>query len=147
MNVLLTKDVPGLGRAGDVKNVSDGHARNFLIPKHLALPATRSLLAKTQKEEAEKQAKIAREQERMLQLKKKLEGKTFVIKAKVQGKNLFAAIHEDQIAQLISEKTGVVISPTLINLSKPLKSLGLHEVEVRFAPGVAALVRLNIESQ
>ena len=92
MKVLLTKDVSGLGRAGDVKEVSDGHARNFLIPKHLALPATSEILRQVQKEEGEKQAKLAREQERFLAFKKKVEGRAVLLKGKAQGQNLFAAI-------------------------------------------------------
>src|SRR4026209_1785229 len=111
MKVLLSKDIQGLGKAGQVKEVSDGHARNFLFPKHLAMPATTAVLAQVQKEEKEKQEKIKKQEERLLKLKNKLEGKTVVIKAKSSGKNLFASLHKDQIAQALTEKLGVEISP------------------------------------
>ncbi len=145
MKVILTKDVAGLGRSGDIKEVSDGHARNFLIPKHLALPATSEVLNKIQKEEFEHQQKIAREQDRSLSLKNKLENKIFTIKAKANKNSLFAAVHEDQIAKAINDKTGAEISPSLIVLKKPVKTLGIHEVEIRFAKNLSASVKLNVE--
>ena len=145
MKVLLMKDVPGFGRAGDIKTVSDGHARNFLIPKHLALPATTEMLARVQKEEAEHQQKIAREHEKFLALKAKLERKTFTIKAKATKNNLFAALHEKDIARAVSEATGVEISPELIHLEKPVKSLGSHDIEIRFAKTLTSRVKLDVQ--
>ena len=125
--------------------VSDGHARNFLLPKHLALPATSSLLAKVQKEEAEKQAKVKKETERFLAIKNKLEGKTITIKAKAEGKNLFAGIHEKELAKTLTEKLGVEISPAAIKLVGQVKSLGLHPVELRLAENIVAHVKLSVE--
>ena len=157
MKVILTKDVTGLGRAGDIKEVSDGHARNFLIPKHLALPATTESLLRIQKEESEHQAKVLKDQERFLDLKKKLENKTFTIKVKATPprpngqvgagkKNLFAAVHEAEIAKVITDKAGAEISPKMIEIKLPIKALGLHEVEVRFAKNLTARVKLIVES-
>src|SRR6185436_20304048 len=104
MKVLLTKDVPNLGRSGDVKEVSDGYARNFLIQKHLALPATAEILNKVQKEQAEHQAKITRDHEKFLKLKHKLEHQTITLKAKANKTSLFAAIHADEIAKALAEQ-------------------------------------------
>ncbi|HEX9504305.1 MAG TPA: 50S ribosomal protein L9 [Patescibacteria group bacterium] len=146
MKIILTKDVSGLGRAGDVKDVSDGHARNFLIPKHLGLPATSEALIRIQKEESERQAKVRKNQEKFLDLKKNLENKTFTVKAKANKKNLFAAVHEAEIAKAITDKSGAEISPEMIRIKLPVKALGIHEIEVRFAPNLIALVKLNIES-
>lgn len=146
MKVILVKDVPGLGRAGDVKNVSDGHARNFLIPRRLVLPASTEALTKIQKEEAEHQSKVAKEHERFIQLKNKLENKTITIKAKASKNHLFASVHELEIAQAITEKLGVEVSPVLIKLKEPVKSLGQHEVEILFAKDMSAMVRLNVET-
>lgn len=147
MKVILTKDIPGSGRAGDIKEVSDGYARNFLIPKHLALPASSEILSRVQKEESEKQTKIAKEQERFVQLKKKLENKIIKLKAKANKTNLFAAVHEVQIAKAINDTTGAEIGPDIIFIKKPIKSLGEHEVEIRFAKDHIASVKLVIESE
>jgi large subunit ribosomal protein L9 len=146
MRVILTKDVAGIGRAGDVKEVSDGHARNFLIPRHLALPATTEALTKIQKEEGEHQAKVAKEKERFIQLKNKLENKSVTLRAQASKNHLFAAIHEKEIAKAIFEKLGVEVSPDIIKLKNQVKSLGQHEVEIRFAKDMSAVVRLNVES-
>lgn len=146
MKIILTKDVSGLGRAGDVKEVSDGYARNFLIPKHLALPATTEALNRIQKEEAERQAKVAKESERAILIKNKLEGKTFTIKAKTQKQNLFSAVAAKEIALVISEKSGIEISPQAVVIKNPVKSLGLHEVEIKLGQNIKILIRLNIEN-
>ncbi|HTL39598.1 MAG TPA: 50S ribosomal protein L9 [Methylomirabilota bacterium] len=146
MKVLLTKDVSGLGRAGDVKEVSDGHARNFLIPRHLALPATSAVLQKVQKEEAEHQAKLKRQQEQIEQFKLKLENKIFNIKAKAQKEHLFAAIKNTDIANAINAKMNLSISPDQIVIEKPIKSLGSQEALIRLAPGQTIKVKLDIES-
>lgn len=144
MKVLLTKDVPSLGRAGEVKEVSDGYARNFLINRHLALPATAEVLDRVQKEQTAHQAKVAKDHERFLKLKHKLEHKTFTIKAKAEKNSLFAAIHERQIATLLSEAAGIEISPETVRLEKPVKSLGKHQAEIRFAKNLTALVNLEV---
>lgn len=144
MKVLLTKDVPNLGRSGEIKEVSDGHARNFLIPKHLALPATSQVLQKIQKEEQEKQAKIFKDLERFQNIKNKLEGKTFTIKAKSEKQNLFAAVHEKEIAQAINEKAGTEISPELIKIQSPIKTLGEHQVEIVFNSEIRTKIKLVV---
>ena len=147
MKILLTKDVSGLGRTGDVKDVSDGHARNFLIPKHLALPATSSVLAQVQKEEQERQKKIAKALEQFLILKDKLENKTFTLKAKAGREHLFAAIKPSQIADAINKKLNTNISPNQVVLKNPVKTVGPHEAEIRFAQNAKALLKLNVEAQ
>ena len=147
MKVILTKDVAALGRAGDVKEVSAGHAKNFLIPKHLALPATSSVLIKVQKEQQEKQLKLIKDIERMVKIKSMLHNKTVTIKAKSGKKVLFSGLHEKDIAHAIGENFGVEISPESIILPKAVKSIGLHEIKVRFAKDHEALVNLNVESE
>ncbi len=144
MKVILTKDIPGSGRAGDIKEVSDGHARNFLIPRHLALPATAEMLMRIQKEESEHQAKVAKEYERLLQLKNRLHNKVVTMKGKADKNHLFAAIHEKEIALAMTQTLGAEISPDLIKLKQPVKTLGNHEIEVKFAKDLSAVVKLNV---
>lgn len=145
MKVLLTKDVPGLGRTGDIKEVSDGHARNFLIPRHLALPATSGVLQKVQKEEAEHQAKLKRLQEQFDQLRHKIENKIFTIKAKADKHHLFAAVKETEISQSINEKMHLNVEPNQVIIKKAIKTLGEHQVEIRLASKPPINVKLLIE--
>ncbi|MBX4191635.1 MAG: 50S ribosomal protein L9 [Candidatus Doudnabacteria bacterium] len=144
MKVILIKDVPGLGRAGDVKEVSDGHARNLLIPRNVALPATTSALTKIQKETAEQKEKLKRETENFIQLKNKFQNKAFTIKAKANKNSLFAGIHEKEIAKVINEKSAATIDMSMIRIKSPIKTLGEHLVEVRFAKDYSAMVKLVV---
>jgi large subunit ribosomal protein L9 len=145
MKVILTKDVTSLGRTGDVKEVSDGHARNFLIPRHLALPATSEVLAKVQKEQQEKQTKLVRDVEKLLKIKNRINGKSITIKAKASKTILFAGLHEKDIAHAIGETLGIEVSPESIILPESVKSIGIHQVMVRFAKDVEAVVILKVE--
>ncbi len=147
MKVILVKDVSGLGRAGDIKEVSDGHARNFLIPRGVALLATNEAMSKIQKEKAEHSAKVAKEKEKFEALKNKLSGKTFTIQGRANKNSLFAAIHEDHIAKVVGEKSGIDIKADMVKLNQPVKSLGPHEIKIRFAKDLEALVRLNVEAE
>ncbi len=145
MKVILTKDVSGLGRSGDVKEVSDGYARNFLLLRHLALPATVKALDKLQKEELEHQAKVKRNQERFEQLKAKLENKVFTIKARAEKTHLFAALKPQQIAEAINNKQDYGVLAEHVAIKAPIKSLGEHEVELRLAQQSIIKVKLNVE--
>lgn len=129
-----------------MKGVSDGYARNFLIPRHLALPATISILEKVQKEERERQAKIQKLQEHFNALKNQLDKTTFVIKAKADKQNLFAAIHENEIAKVINNKLNLDLNPEQIKLFGPIKSLGLHELEIQFAQNSSTKVKLDVQA-
>ncbi len=146
MKLLLTKDVRGLGRAGDVKDVSDGHARNFLIPKGFALPATTTILTRVQKEEQEKQDKFKREQEHLAQLKNKLADKEFTVKAKGSGSNLFAALHQRNIAAAINAKHPSSVTEDMVVLDKALKTLGEHEVGLKLNDQIKFKIRLIIQA-
>jgi large subunit ribosomal protein L9 len=134
-----------LGKSGDIKQVSDGHARNFLIPKHFALPATSSVLATVQKEEKERQEKFAKLQEWLATQKDKLEGKAIILKGRAEKQNLFAAIHEKEIAQAVNEKFHLELQPNQVILDKAIKSLGIHEVTLKLAENLK--VKINQEVQ
>lgn len=146
MKVILTKDVSGLGRAGDIKEVSDGYFRNFLMPKHVALPATSSALQKLQKEESERQAKIQKLQDWLDAMKNKLESKVFNYKAKAEKNTLFASVHAEQIANVVNGKLNLELTPDQIILTSPIKTLGLHEVQIKFDPKTLITIKVNIEN-
>ena len=146
MKVILTKDVPGLGRSGDVKEVSDGHARNYLIPKHLVLPATTSELRKIQKEEQEHQAKVEKERVLAGQLRQKLQSMTFEVTGKSSKQTLFAAITQKQIAEAINKKLNLRIEPQQITINQPIKTLGESLVEVRLQDFSHAQVKIQVKA-
>lgn len=145
MKVVLLKDVAKIGKKGEVKNVSDGYARNFLIPKGLALEATpavmKQLKAQKMKEEEEKK-KIKQESEELLKL---LQQHLYKIPVKTGGSGkLFGALTNADIAKAISEKTGKDIDKKHIVLNKPIKELGLYEITVKLPEGITGKIKVEV---
>ncbi|HYE22652.1 MAG TPA: 50S ribosomal protein L9 [Verrucomicrobiae bacterium] len=145
MRVLLIKDVGGLGRLGEIKEVSDGHARNFLIPRKLAVPATENVVNKVLKENQEKQDKKAREDEKLKELVKKLNKASISIRAKASKDSLFAQIHEKQISELIREKYHIEFEPKLIVIDNPIKTLGRHQIKIKVSQQYQAVINLDVQ--
>jgi large subunit ribosomal protein L9 len=132
MKVILLKDVPKIGLRNDIKDVSDGHALNFLLPQGLAETATEKAIKRVElikKQEAEqKKIKI----DLMLKNFGDLKGVSIEIE-KIANKegHLFASIHPDEIVVAVKEQTRLDIDSDCIVLAKQIKSVGEHDVEVR----------------
>lgn len=148
MKVLFVKDVAGQGRKGELKEVSEGYALNFLVKRGLATIATE----KVQKEQ-ELKARVAgeavqKEEARALAQKVNIEKRTFEIRAKTgaDGK-LFGAIREKDIAEVVSAKLGFEIDKHDIILEKPIKALGDGTAMVRLSKNSQAVVRLHVSAQ
>lgn len=144
MKVILTKDVPSVGKQGDVTNVAEGYARNFLFPRKLAIEASKANLQNIERqhalEERMKEKRVAVAQEAA----GKLTGKTFTINAKVgSGSKLFGSITTGDIAEAVKAQSGIDLDKRKINLPKPIKTLGSHEVPVQLHRDVVA--KLNLE--
>jgi len=141
--LVLLKDVKGVGKAGEIKNVVDGYARNFLIPRKLAEAATKGNIKRV--EENTKKAKKSEEESssNKKEAAKKLDGKRIVMVAKVQdsSEKLFGSIDKKQIAEKIK------IEGTSIRLKKPIKELGEYSLKVDFAPGISATVIIVVEKE
>ena len=146
MRVILLKDVAALGRAGEVKDVADGYAQNFLLPRQLAREATTGALKEAQQARSSQQAKKAREHADAATLGTRLDGVTllFTLKAGEQGKT-FGSVTAKDIAEALRTRVKVDVDKTRVHLVEPLKSLGAHKVEVRLAGDVRAHVTVAIE--
>ncbi len=144
MKVIFLQNIKGTAQIGDIKNVSDGYARNFLIPKNLAKPATA---------EAEKQVEILkkkRESENLsskegaLELAKTLEG--FVIEvtedANEEG-HLYGSVNAKIISEALAKKK-IKIKEDLINLPEPIKTVGEHEIELEPHPEVKIKIKVRV---
>lgn len=133
MKVILIKDVARLGRKSEVKDVPDGHALNFLIPRKLAIIATAEELRKRN----ELVKKVDESNEYALQhfrdVCEALKGKnvTYAVEANAQG-HLFKGINARDIAQHLNKELGVVLEENNIVLEHPIKSVGVHEVPLSF---------------
>jgi len=145
MKIILTKDVPGLGHKGDVVEVADGYARNYLVPQSLGVTATRGAMKQAtalqrSREEAVRKARL--EAEKIIE---PLAGQRVVVAARSadEGK-LFGSIGVKDIAAAIEKFIGVGVAAEHIKLPAPIKEIGLHEVIVRPHPEVETTLTLDV---
>ncbi len=144
MKVILLKDVAKVGQKFDVKDVAEGYATNFLIPKGLAEAATEQSVRKI--ENRKKKTEEEKELEESLITKNlmDLEGVTVNFEAKTNEKgHLFAGLHKEEISRILKEQTRLDIPAQFINLDKPIKETGEHTIEVKFG-GKTGSFQLNI---
>ena len=146
MKVILLKDVRGSGVKGDVINVSDGYARNYLFPRGLAIEATKANLNELKnKEKAEEKRKEQAAQEAR-EIADKLSDITLVIKAK-SGENgkLFGSVTNKEIAQELKKQHKIAIDRKKIVLDEPIKQLSEMEVDVKLYPEISGKLRIRVE--
>ena len=146
MRVILKTEVKGLGHVGDVKDVADGYARNYLLPKGLAIEATGAELRQLAQERDAEKAKKDRTHGDAEALAKRIAEITLVFKLKAgdQGKT-FGSVTAKEVAEALTNEAKTEIDRTKVVLHEPLKSLGVHTVEIRLLPDVRANVTVAIE--
>lgn len=146
MEVILKKDVKGSGKAGDIVKVSDGYARNKLIPGGLAVEATPANRKAIEREKAKAAEKFAQDKADAEAFKSRLEDKVVTVKTKVgEGGRLFGSITSMDIAAAIKEQTGEDVDKRKIVLSKPIKETGVETIEIKLFQDVNAKVVIKIE--
>lgn len=137
MRVILVQDVPEIGHRGDVLEVADGHARNYLLPRKLAV---RSTPAAEKRAEGIRRARLEAEQRALAeaeQMSQALAGQTVVVAARAADEGrLYGSIGARDVAEAVRKFTGLDLPPAYIDLRSPIKSIGLHEVRVRPHPEV-----------
>ncbi len=132
MKIILSQDVPGLGRKYDVKEVRDGYARNFLIARGLAEPASPKKIeaVKIREKQIEQLKKV--DEDILGKNLKALEGLKISIKEKANEKgHLFAGIREEDISRILKDQKRINISADMISLEEPIKETGEHKVKVK----------------
>lgn len=147
MKIILLQDVPKVGKKYDMKEMNDGYAYNFLIPRNLAIVATKKAQNKidTIKKKEEGNRKI--HEELLLKNLKDLNGITLTIKEKASEKgHLFAGIHREEIVRELKEQTRLEVEPSFIILEHPIKEIGEHIIEVK-AGEKTVKFNLNIEAK
>jgi len=144
MKVILLKDVENVGKMGDIKEVKDGFARNYLLALGLAMEANPSNLRTFEVLQAQQRNKREKEKNRALKLKEKIEKFKLKIKAKSgeEGK-LFGAVSSIDILNGLKEHD-IVVKKGMIHMEDAIRSLGVHEVEMRLRPEVRAILRVEV---
>lgn len=144
MEVILKKDVKGLGKAGEKVKASDGYARNFLFPKGLAVEANAQTLTEYKNSEASKQHKIDVEIAAAKEAKAKLDGKTVRLTAKAgQNGRLFGSVTAKDVAQAISDQLGVAVDKRKLSVAD-IKNFGTYSAEVKLYTGISATVTVEV---
>lgn len=132
MKVIFTQDVKGSAKKGELKEVSDGYARNFLIPRGIAMAATADTLNTLKQQEKANKARIAAEKATALEVSKKLTGVQTVIKAKAgNGGKLFGAVTSQEISDALKAQHGIEIEKNKIVQADPIKAYGTYSVKAK----------------
>jgi large subunit ribosomal protein L9 len=141
MKVILKKDVANIGKRHDIKDVSNGHALNFLIPNNLAIVATDAQIKKIELIKAEEEAKRKINENLLAKNLKEIGAIKIAIAEKTNDKgHLFSGIHKEKIAEEIKKQTGLDISPEFMDLAKPLKEVGDHKITVSVSGKTAQFI-------
>ena len=145
MKVILQQDVKGQGKKGQLVDVSDGYARNFLLPKKLAVVATAENLNTMKQQEKARKAQEAAEKAEAQAIAKKLEGLTVKIVAKAgEGGRLFGAVTGKEIAEALSKQHGVTINKAKLVLDEPIKTCGGFQVKAKLGYEVVGTVKVLV---
>jgi len=145
MQVILQQDVKGQGKKGQLVNVSDGYARNFLLPKKLAVIATAENLNTMKQQEKAKKAQMAAEKAEAEATAKKLEGLMTKIPAKAgEGGRLFGAVTGKEIAEALSKQHGITINKAKLVLDEPIKACGGYQIKAKLGYEVVGTVNIMV---
>ena len=148
MKVILQQDVKGQGKKGQLINVSDGYARNFLFPKKLAVEATESNMSVLKKQEKAKQAQIEAEKAEAQENAKKLESCVVKIPAKAGAAGrLFGSITSKEISEALEQQFGIAIEKNKIVQAEPIKAFGAYDLKCKFGHEISGTIHVVITEQ
>jgi large subunit ribosomal protein L9 len=144
MEVILRTDVPKLGKAGDIVKVKDGFARNYLLPKGLAIPANQKTIKALENQRKIILAKAERERKKAQSLAEKLTGLTLTFYRKViEGDRIYGSISAQDIVKALEGK-GLSLERRFVLLDEPIKQLGTYEIPIRLGLGVEVKIKVEV---
>jgi len=145
MKVILQQDVRGQGKKGQLVEVSDGYARNFLLPRKLAVTATAENVNTMKQQEKARKAQQAAEKAQAEETAKKLEGLLVKISAKAgEGGRLFGAVTGKEVSDALAAQHGVNIAKTKLVLDEPIKACGSYQIKVKLGYEVSGTVNVLV---
>lgn len=148
MKVILLQDVKGTGKKNEVKEVSDGYARNFLLPKKLAVPADNTNMKELNEKNKSKENKAQKEYEAAVELGKKMEELNVVIYSKAgDGGRLFGSITSKDIAEQIKKQHSIEVDKRKITLDEPIRVLGSRYVDIKIHQKVTTKIRVDVKEK
>jgi large subunit ribosomal protein L9 len=148
MRVVLLEDLPGKGSAGEIKEVSKGYAKNFLLPQGLALVATPMVMKQVESRLQKERKEEITNRDKLVELAQQIEGREICLKARAgTGERLFGSITAADIAEELSRATGSVVDKKKIDIEKPLRQAGSYEVTVKLASDLKPQITVVIEEE
>ena len=146
MKVILLQDVKGKGKKGQMIEISDGYARNFMLPKKLAIEATADAVNTMRMNDKAAAEKAAKERAEAVEISKKLREMTLVVTAKGGGAGrLFGSVTNQEIADALKAKTGIALDKRKIVIADPIKNVGTYTVQCKLGYEISAPLSVKIE--
>jgi len=147
MEVILFQTIKGVGKQGQMVNVKDGYARNFLIPRGLAIESTKKNLKIYENHKKQLEMKVAKEVKNAEDVAKVLENESLTFKMKVgEGDKLFGSVTNADIAEKLKEK-GYDIDKKKVHIDEPIKSLGVYTISIKLLPEVTSKLKVWVEKE
>lgn len=148
MKVILTQDVKGKGKKGQMIEVSDGYARNFMLPRKIAIEATPDAVNTMKMNDKATQERIAREKAEALEISKTIRGLTVVVKAKGGGAGrLFGSVTNQEIADALKAQSGISLDKRKIVVADVIKTVGTYTVTCKLGYEITAPLTVKIEEE
>jgi large subunit ribosomal protein L9 len=148
MKVVLLEDIPGKGKAGEIKEVSKGYVKNFLLPRRLALIATPTVIKQVEFRLEKEKLEESIDREKLGELAQQIEGREIRFKARLgAGERLFGSITAADVAEELSRAIGSDIDKKKIDIEKPFRQTGSYEVAVKLASDIKPQITVVIEAE
>jgi large subunit ribosomal protein L9 len=148
MKVVFLLDVPNVARAGDMKEVADGYARNFLIPRKLAAQADPKMMSAIEAQVRATARRTAQNESEMMELAGQLDGKEIVIAARVGANDrLYGSITAGDIITELEKSLGVIVDKRKIELENPIRELGSHEIPIRLTKDIIPNITVTVTGE
>ncbi|NDD86769.1 MAG: 50S ribosomal protein L9 [Actinobacteria bacterium] len=147
MKVLLRQDISGVGRRGDIVSVSSGHARNFLLPRGLAIAATDGAVVQATSMRRARDLREAADRESAQAIVAELAKRTIQVQAKAGSEGrLFGSVTASDIAQAVSVQAGITLDRKSIEIASPIRTVGDHNVTVELFAGITGTISLSVSA-
>jgi large subunit ribosomal protein L9 len=148
MKVVLLEDLPGKGRAGQIREVNKGYAKNFLFPRGLALVATPAVIKQVESRLEKEKLEESLDREKLLELAERIEGTEIHLKARMGAEErLFGSVTAADVAEALSQSISSVVDKKKIDMEKPLRRAGSYEVAVKLASDIKPQITVVIEEE
>jgi large subunit ribosomal protein L9 len=148
MKVVLLQDIQGKGKAGEIKEVKKGYAKNFLLPRGLALAASPAVIKQVESRLARENLEESIDREKMLELAQQIEGREIHLKARAgAGERLFGSVTAADVAEELSSAVGSVVDKKKVDIEKPFHQTGSYEVAVKLAGDIRPKITVVIEEE